>query len=276
MSTFWTSLTPPPAKDKGIPYTWFTKLLDNTLALKQGDQAFDYLLGSQVNITDTGTVNNHNPAGMDVAWSGASQLVITGIVPRANGDIRIYRNVTTAQSLAVSHENGSSTATNRIKLPAAVQFIGPSGSIGLKYDGTAQRWFLLFVNPGKPIEQAYSAGLFTAGGGGTWTFPSGAASLITFAWSQLGAWMDVEFQALNTTTAGTVTYLSMPVPGGFTAAKTQGPSLVDARSNGVYVPARLAITGGASGFTVYRQDRANWPAGVGNNDLEFSARIHIT
>lgn len=43
MSTFSTSLTPTPVAGKAIPYTYFTVLLDNTLALQHGDQAVDLL-----------------------------------------------------------------------------------------------------------------------------------------------------------------------------------------------------------------------------------------
>lgn len=275
MATFRTSLTPTPAKDKGIPYTWFTYLLDNTLALKQGDQSFDYLIGSQANINDTGTLNNHNPTAMDLAWSGASQLTVTGIVPRATGDIRIYRNVTASQALILSHQNTSSTTTNRLQLPAAAQVIGPNGSVGLKYDGTVQRWFMLFCNPGKPIDVAYNAILFNAVGGGTWSFPSGAANLLTYSYSQHGAWMDIDFLAQSTTTSGTVNSLTVPIPAGFMASKNQVLAMADCKSNGTFVVGTLFAAVSTGLISVLRQDRANWPAGAANNDVGFTVRVHL-
>lgn len=275
MSTFSTALTPTPAKDKGIPYTWFTKLLDNTLALKQGDVLVDYLgVGQDSTLTTTGTLNNHNPAKMDIPWSGSSQLVITGSVPKGTGDIRIYRNVSASQPLAFQHENTGSTAANRFQLPAAYQFIGPNGAAVFKYGAAISRWIMIACTPGKMLDLAYNAPNYGAVGGGTWTFPSGAGNLTTFGYSQTGTMIDVDFYAQNTTVTGTVNNLTIALPGG-SAARSQVSMLCDCRSNGSYVPGLLFITAGATSLSVFRQDRVAWTPGTANTDVSFTARINL-
>lgn len=275
-ATFSTTLTPTPSAGKGVPYNWFTKLLDNTLALKQGDQAVDYLLGSQVLVTTTGTINDHNPTGMDVQWNGASAATFTGIVAHGAGDIRIYHNVTTAQSLAFSHEATGSAAANRFKLPAALQYIGPNGSIGFKYDSNISRWVTLFINPGKPFDFAYNSSLFIANGGGTWSFPSGATNLVTYSWSQQGAWVDITMLAQSTTTSGTINYLQVPLPGAFTASRSQVLGISDCKNNGTALVGLVFVAATSGIIQAYRQDRAVWAAGTANNDLGFTVRVFVS
>jgi hypothetical protein len=217
MSTFDTTLTPTPAAGKAIPYTWFTKLRDSIDALKQGDKALDFVAGLQLDLTTTGTVNDWAPGtGVTLRVNNATALVITGLVAHVDGDIRIIENVGSS-TIKLTHQDAGSAAANRIILGPAMQWLGANGAIGLRYDGTADRWRVLFVNPGAPITPAYAAGDYTASAG-TWTVD--AADVVTCAFRQHLHMLDVELEIESTDVSATPTTLNRVIPGGFTAAKT--------------------------------------------------------
>lgn len=149
-TTFITSLPHyTPAAGKGLPFDHMLGTFDNTLALKQGDQPLDYLVGSQNTLTDTGTVNDYNPnsgaSGVENRWNGASGLTVNGLVFHGAGDIRIFHNVTAAQVLTFADENTGSAAANRFTLSFTLT-VGPGGTVAFVYDGTTSRWRVLFVN----------------------------------------------------------------------------------------------------------------------------------
>lgn len=147
MTTFNTSIGAygSPAAGKAVPATHVSRAFNNTLAIKQGDQAFDFLIGLELAVTTTGSQNDWSPGtGVVVRWNGASQLTITGLVAHSAGDIRVIRNVTSAQFILLQHQDGSSSAANRIILPGALPlYVGPDGCVVLQYDGTTSRWRLV-------------------------------------------------------------------------------------------------------------------------------------
>jgi len=77
-------------------------------------------------------------------------------------------------------------------------------------------------NRSKPIGEwtavPFNASDFIAEGGGTWTVQ--AADVITFAYSLVGKIIIVAFEIQTTDTSGTVSTLSIKIPGGFVPART--------------------------------------------------------
>jgi len=77
------------------------------------------------------------------------------------------------------------------------------------------------------INVPYSAGLFSAAGGGTWTVEAG--DYIYFSYSVVGKTMLVKFAVGATTIAGTVTALLVTMPGGYsTTDSTPQPMYTNA------------------------------------------------
>lgn len=128
-------------------------------------------VGSQLDVTVTGTQNDYNPGtGVLVRWNGASQLTLNGIVPRAGGvgDLRVFYNVSTGFGMFFAHQSTGSSAANRLILPTSQgQWVGPGGAIGFTYDITNSRWRVSFLVPGAAI--AFTP-TYTSSGGGTPTY----------------------------------------------------------------------------------------------------------
>lgn len=214
-------------------------------------QAHPRLLVDQVDITTTGTVNDHNPGSVAVRCNNATALTITGRVPYADGEIVIYENVGTS-TVTFTHQGAGSTAANRFLLPAATagQVIGAEGSIGFKYDGTSDRWRVLFVRPGQSI--TYTP---------TWTNGVIGNGTLTGKYSHVG--MDAKFEIHvvmgSTTTFGGGAEWSFSLP--LTASDTNGAcGSVFATDTGTayYIGAwsqvsttviRCAVNAASAGFT---------------------------
>jgi hypothetical protein len=210
MTTFNTSIGGgySPATGKAVPATHMNRAFNNTLALKQGDQALDFLAGLQLDVTATGTQNDYTPGtGVIVAWNGASGCTITGLVAHIDGDIRVLRNITSAQLLQLSHQSGSSTAANRIITPGGqTVFIIPGGSATLQYDGTNDRWRVVSVN-------CYEEGTFTptitSAGGGAPTYTTQVAAYVKKGRDVL-ATGKIQLATKGTLGAGAVSIAGLP------------------------------------------------------------------
>lgn len=153
---------------KAIPATHMKRAFENGLSLAGG-------YGTQTDVTTTGTSNNLAPAtaALHQVWTGASQWTITGQVPLQNGQIQIYTNASSGQVLKFTHQDSGSTSTNRFILESSLgQYIGAGGSIGFRYDGTAGRWRVLFVEPGQGVGFPSSPILKSSGGAGAPTYAS--------------------------------------------------------------------------------------------------------
>jgi len=70
-----------------------------------------------LNPTDTGTVNNWNPAGFAngvfIQWEGTSNLTLTGLTALADGSTVALVPANGAFTITLKHEDTNSTATNR-------------------------------------------------------------------------------------------------------------------------------------------------------------------
>lgn len=159
MSTFSTSLTPTPGSGLGVYASWFTTLLNNTLALKQGDQAFDFvnaggrvqLAGASITLAngrnDNVVVGNTSYIHAVTGPTGAFQ--ISGIVPPGGSSVDgqfliIFHN--TGFVLTFNHADTNSAAANRISCPGSANKATSAtfGCAVLIYNTLIPGWALLF------------------------------------------------------------------------------------------------------------------------------------
>lgn len=222
-----------------------TALYDQIDAMSHG-----HLLVDQVDITSTGTVNNHNPGGVTVRCNNATALTITGRAPYADGEIAIYENVGTS-TVTFTDQGAGSTAANRFLMPVTSgQIIGPSGAIGFKYDGTSDRWRVIFVRAGTAI--AYTP---------TWTNGTIGNGTLTGRYRQDGGlvWVDISVTMGSTSTfgAGSVWAFSLPMTAAGTTGQVFAAHILDSGTAfyiGAAVPAStttisIYTNGASSGVT---------------------------
>lgn len=231
---------------------------------------------TQVDVTTTGTSNNYAVAqAFEIYWTGASAWTLTGMVPSQDGDIRVFHNGSSGQSMWFKHQNTGSTTTNRFITDSLNgQIIGPGGSIGWRYNGTLDRWTILYFNPGAAITPGYSGTDYTANNSMTWTVDSGDVALCQFV--QFGRRLFFDFVFSTTTVGGTPsTALQRVIPGGFTANKNQVIPIrvLDA---GVSESGLAYVVGGGSvTIQFYRITAANWTASVNNTGVHGNIAIDV-
>jgi hypothetical protein len=263
------------AAKQALTVTRLNKAWKNSMALKQGDQALDFVCGAQVDVTATGTQNNYAPGtGVAVSWNGASQITITGLVAHLNGDLRIIHNSTAALPMKLTHQDAGSTAANRIILPSTCgQWIGPGGSIGLRYDGVAARWRVLFIHPGTWIAVGYAAGDYTASAG-TWTVDAGDFAFSRFKQTGTEVAWDIEVTLTSVSNAGA--FPRAAYPAGFTVATGRTSQLFRSTDNGV-VGTGLAILSTA-GYAEFRSSPggAGYAISVNNTSIQASMRLEVS
>ncbi len=173
--------------------------------------------------TSTGTQNNFDLSGREtyLRCNNASALVLTGLTvdgaaPTA-GDVVIIENIGTS-TVRVAHQNGSSTAENRVICSSTNgQIVGAGGRMLAVYDGTTDRWRLSLVDKGSAISVTFAAGDFTGFAPMTWTVESG--DLSTFKYYQHGKSVTILLSVETSTLGGTASGLvQVALPNGFTVS----------------------------------------------------------
>lgn len=282
MSTFSTSLTPTPSAGKGIPYTWFTQLLDSALALKQGDQALDQIVGAVQTSVATGTQNNFtlNDACATLLWTGSGDVTFTGFTGgRLGRRIRVIHSGTAGKFLRIPNLDAGSSTANKVATPSVIgQYLGKYGVMELEWTGT--NWIVTVMTPGIPISMAYSSLYFTASGTGspTWTMPAGASNVTQFQVVQNGQRMSIALSVASSTiaTGGTVTNLNLVIPLSATAAQSANLGGVDIVNNAsTFLVGILATSASSTTLGIFRYDRGNLTASVLNNYVSFDVTIPI-
>lgn len=231
---------------------------------------------TQTDVATTGTTNNYAvPQTFEIYWTGASAWTLTGMVPSQDGDIRVFHNGSSGQSMWFKHQNTGSTAANRFITDSLNgQIIGPGGSIGWRYNGTLDRWTILYFNPGAPITPGYAGTDYTANNSMTWTVE--AADVATCQFVQYGKRLFFDFVFSNTAVGGTPsTALQRVIPGGFTATKNQVIPIrvLDAGTS----EAGLAFVVGGGSVTIqfYRISAANWSAAANTTGVHGNIAIDV-
>lgn len=111
----------------------------------RGVDAFEPLSPSQL----SADVNNYAPAtgnSMRQVWrvSSDASRTITGIAVQQDSDTQWITNIG-ANNVVLGHQNGASTATNRIISPTGANLtLGPDESACLWHDVTTDRWRILY------------------------------------------------------------------------------------------------------------------------------------
>lgn len=118
----------------------------------------------------TGTRNNYNVSPIDTCFairiSTPSTVEFTGIAQQGPGAVRLFINSGTFGTIFLRHENGSSDAANRFKLPAEQDITLPPGAgVLLWYDPHSERWTVASLEiPGVPsLSEALTEGNETDG-----------------------------------------------------------------------------------------------------------------
>jgi len=117
---------------------------------------------------------------------------------------------------------------------------------------------------GEWAEPAYSAGTFTAAGGGSWGV-SDAADQATLAYTIIGKTMIVTYRILTTDVTGTVSALNIAIPASKVAAKAMPAPVARLLDAGVESRAFAQVTAGGSVIAISRQDAANFTVTSGDN-----------
>lgn len=145
---------------------------------------FSTTLAAQADDLAIGAVNT-----VKITLTGAQSL--TGMAPVADGQLVFLSNVDTTDALTLVHESASSTAANRLRLPAGrdmAVFIG--GGVLLRYDGDQSRWVVampqsegISVSHSPTTATARRSLTFTEGSGidVTMTTPSTSSATIDVA-----------------------------------------------------------------------------------------------
>ncbi|MBI5202869.1 MAG: hypothetical protein HY925_14855, partial [Elusimicrobia bacterium] len=152
--------------------------------------------------------------------NNASLLTITGFSAGNDGDIIEIVSVGAGQ-VELDHQDSGSSAGNRL-----INFVTSGntplaagvGTARVVYDATTARWRLVEHEQGAWISPAYSAGDYTASGGGTWTVDSGDVGLYRYYLQGKNAL--VTFVLNATTISGTVAALNVKLPHGWSVAHT--------------------------------------------------------
>ena len=158
--------------------------------------------GNTITSTATGTQNDFSPTNLDratiVYLNPATPLTITGIALGRAGRMLTLCNISTVQ-VQLAQDSGSSTAANRLYLPAGLALNIPYTNywnggnsrecVDLVYNGTSSRWMAKGHITSQAVfettSQLYSAGTFSSIGAATFnaniTAGNDADDLTTFS-----------------------------------------------------------------------------------------------
>jgi hypothetical protein len=258
---------------KAVAATHVLRAFENSLALKQGDQAHDQMRWARVADTSTGVVNNFALSDICalLTFAPATQLTITGITGGRDGRMLQLHNLGTAAVL-ISCNSASSLAINRITTESAIgQWLGVHGSALLYHDGT--NWWLELISPGKPITPAFVAGDYTNGWGAL-----AAGTVTTCTFRQWGTVLEVSMLIDAFPVAGgPIGPLQRLIPGGFTTLKANygAGGVVD---NGAQVAGLWAVGAASTILQFYSTMAAGlWATTAAGSALrQPNVRIHIT
>jgi hypothetical protein len=239
----------------------FDRGFNNTLALKQGDQALDQFVGAVQDVTAIGTQNNFavSDAAALLRCNPGAALTLTGLLPSVSrGGRLLYLQNISANTITISNEGGSSTAANRIVTESvAGQVLGPRGSGLFWYDVTSLRWRFMLINPGGAIAWTPTS---SATGGATFTPTSTAAR-----YRQWGN--EVRFALVLT---GNITVAAAPAIGqSLPVGQSDGSQLITGIGSvagaGTFEALQADVPVGTSTLLVYRLNSATtWNIAAGH------------
>lgn len=234
--------------------------------------------GGETTTTSTGNQAALAHSGNAVIrCNNASLLTIQGIAAGTAGQ-RLTIISVGAGIVSLAHQNGSASAADRLTNFVTVgvtDLAAGKGKATFVYDATSTTWRLVEHDQGEWIQPAYDSNYFSSSGGGTWTVASGDVE--SFAYWLKGNTLHFQFVLNTTTTSGTLTYLVIIMPNGYTA-KRRGV-------NAFWRYDGAAGTGLASTFQVlvgetflrayYNPTQNNWSAATDNMYLLGTAIVEV-
>ena len=119
--------------------------------------------------------------------------------------------------------------------------------------------------------RAYNAGDFTATGGGTWTVDSG--DLTNFKYRVVGDTMWVNIGLASTSISGTVSTLTITIPGGATSQETAGGFCGLGDNSSTFALGLMTATATLNTLTVVKVDGSNFTAST--NNTKVTCTIHF-
>lgn len=201
----------------------FVGVADSTTSIIIAPNPPQVLTSVTQTTTSTGSQNNfaltRSPKTF-LRCNNATDLTLTGITAGVDGDLLQIVSVG-AGNVLLAHQNASSTAANRLQNMATsgnTPLATGKGTATYVYDGTSAYWRLLTHDQGAWITPTFTAGDYTATGGGSWTVASG--DVITYAYLLRGKTLSVNYKIVTTTVATTASSLDIKIPGGFTSNQT--------------------------------------------------------
>jgi hypothetical protein len=232
------------------------------------------------NLTTTGTVNNWAP-GLDgptiTRWTGAADLIVTGLAGGVAGQRWTFKNVTAATpSVAYfPHVSGSSSAGNQFANMAtsASMPVALNGAATWEHDGSF--WRMIAYEQGSWIAPTFNAADYSAVGAMTWTLTAG--DVIAQRYRLSGKTMSIEFYLATTTVGGTLNnalYLTAPLWGGFTLASQSASRLAYMLDNNVLVDA-FARGNAGTVIQLFKTSFANWAASTNLTQVEGTMTFDI-
>jgi len=237
---------------------------------------------TRISNTETGTKNDWAPAGLSgntlIVWAGTDDAAITGIAGGVNGQrVTIKHNGTAGKVLTFAHNSASSAAGNKL-INIATSGATPvalGGYITYQYDATGAVWRLVTHEQGAPITPAFSEGDYTATGGGTFTVAAG--DVTTFTYVLRGKQLFVTLFLSDVSIAGTVSRVSIKLPGGFTAAKfTETAGTIFDNSVSVASYSRAHVSATDTTFVLLLGSGANLSAATDNTHMRFVLSVEVT
>lgn len=228
--------------------------------------------------TATGGQNNFALAqyGATVLrWNGASDVTFTGFANGIEARQVLVINATSARNILFAYENTDSTTTNRFITESVIgQYIGPGGLAHLVYDSTSSRWRVSCLDPGAPIKPAFDAGDFIGSGSMTWTVAAG--DIETYAFTQRGKRLIVDFSIKETSVGGTPdTALQIAIPGSFAAVNYVANGCVVNDNNGGYVFGFVQVAPSGTILSVYRSSTATWSAATDTTSVRGQIAFEV-
>jgi hypothetical protein len=282
MSVFTFSTTPPFATGVIGTTALLNRAFNNSMALKQGDQALDQIVGAVHAPTVTGTQNNYAlpDTCCTINWGGTLDTVFTGFAGgRVGRRVKIFHGGTNGKYIHFSHSDAGSIAANRMFWRTLLgQRIGYFGCVELEY--TSGGWVGTLLDPGVPIDIPYSAGSFGATGVGTpaWTFPTGAANQVTFTAQQWAAELEIALVTTATTVsaATSVSGLLLTLPWSAASSRQEQAIVADLYLNGgATISPGVVVANGTGNLQIVQQSRGVFPLSGGNNYVAFKMRFQI-
>lgn len=249
---------------------------DNISAV--GSTAIDAATYAVVTTTATGTQNDFDP-GIDpdgrptlIITNNASNLIITGFPAGEDGQQILIINENSSVQYVI--QDAGSGADNRLaaNVDAGTYLTATFGTQLWVYSTVLDAWHLAVWNGGSDSGVTYSAGDYTATGGGSFTVAAG--DLTRYRWELLQQYeVHVNLEIDDATISGTVSAANVALP--FQSDRSaKVPCMVHDNSTTTYVIGVGTLTADSSTLAISLA--GNWAASADNTDIycNFVYKVH--